>query len=115
MADDETNTQPAEQPFAEALLVRQVKGFRGRSIYSNHPQWPSEVAGTGSRAAHLQPAPIFFVRPVGVYENIGIAIPSARFGHSDFLMPAMLTADWVWLDRKGQVLMHACIFPLNTR
>src|ERR1700690_37111 len=81
----------------KTLLTRKVKGFRRGPIHPNHPQRPSQIPRTGSRATHLQPAPIFFVRPVGVHENIAVAILRTRLGHGDFLVPAVLSTDWVRL------------------
>src|ERR1700676_566370 len=92
-----------------------VKSFGGGPIDANHPQRSAEVVWAGRSASHLQPSAIFFVSPIGVDENVAIAILHASFAHRNFLMPAMLPANRVRLNREGQVLMYAGILPVNPR
>src|SRR3990170_4058386 len=40
-----------------------------------------------------------------------IIVFRAGFGHTDFLVPAMLTAYGIGLHRESQVLVHAAVFP----
>src|SRR5580692_3033694 len=103
------------KPSAKQLFVWEIKGFRSGSIDSNHPQGTAQLAGAGRGASHFQPAPIFFVGLIGIHKNIPVTILSASLRHRDFLMPTMLTANWIGLHGEGQVLMHARILPMNTR
>jgi hypothetical protein len=61
----------------------------------------------------LQPAAVFFVGFISVYEDVAIAVFGSRFAHRDFLVPAVLSADRIGLDGKRQVLVYAGIFPVN--
>src|SRR5271154_4394005 len=97
------------------LLLRQIKGFGGGPVHANHPQGAPEVSRAGSGATHLQPAPILFVCLIGVHENVSVAILRARFAYRNFLMPAVLSANRVRLDRESQILMYARVFPMDTR
>ena len=92
-----------------------VKSFGRGPIDANHPQWSPKIVGAGRGAGHLQPAAILFVSPIGVDENVAIAILGGSFAHRNFLMPAMLPANRIRLNGEGQVLMHAGIFPMNAR
>src|SRR5215471_11446917 len=49
--------------------------------------------------------------PLGVYENISIAITRPRLRERHLLMPAVHTANGVGLNREGQVLRHAALSP----
>src|SRR6202453_3235584 len=103
------------ETLGQSLFVGEIEGFRSRPVDPNHPQGTTQLAGDGNRATHLQPAEIFFVGLIGVDENVPITILCAGFAHRNFLMPAVLSADWIGLNGEGQVLGRPCIFPMDTR
>ena len=56
---------------------------------------------------------IFEVRLVCIDEDVAVAISIDSTGNRHLLVPAVLSAHWVRLDGKNQVLMNTCILPVN--
>ena len=50
---------------------------------------------------------------ISVHEDVAVTVIGSGFVDNNFLMPAMLPAYRIRLDRKDQVLVNACVFPRN--
>ena len=53
------------------------------------------------------------MRFVGVDEDVAVLVVGAGLGDADFLVPAVLTADPIWLHGERKVLMDATVLPKN--
>src|SRR5689334_21822321 len=92
-----------------------VKSFRCGTIDARQPQRTTQVIGSWTGTCHFQPATIFLMRLVRINKDVAVTVFCSSFRDHDFLVPAMLSADWIRLYRKYQVLVDAGIFPMNPR
>src|SRR5947207_4389567 len=88
------------------------KRVRSRAIWADHPQraaqaiWPL-CLWTG----HGQPFLVDHVRFLGIDIHITIGIFIASRFNGNLLVPAMHATDRVWMNGKGEILMHSALAP----
>src|SRR5581483_5645911 len=75
------------------------------------PQRPPQAIWSRSGSRLFQPFLINFVRFVGVDKNITVFVFRTSTLDRNFLVPAMHSADWIWLHRESHILMNARILP----
>src|SRR5262245_27069391 len=93
----------------------QPVGGRVRLERPRQPQGTPQVARAGRRAREGQPFAIDLERAVRVHEHVAVAIVGVWLRHGHLLVPAVLAADRVGLDREREVLVAARLFPPDTR
>ena len=88
-----------------------VKRISRWTIGAGEPQRPTESARTGVGARVLDPAANDLVRLIRIDEYVPVAIVRTSLNGDHLLVPAMSTAEWIWLRWKNQILMHPGIPP----
>src|SRR5262245_61358934 len=72
---------------------------------ARQPQGPAESARARGRPRQAEPPPVGLVGLARVDEHVAVAIIGARALHADLLVPAVLAAHGVRLNRERQVLV----------
>src|SRR5713226_1154497 len=96
-----------------SFVLDQVISLGCRFIRAREPERATEIARPRRGPRHFQPALVDLARFVRVDKNIAVTIFGADVFHCDFLVPAMLAAHRIGLDREGKILMDARVFPEN--
>ena len=97
--------------FADSVCLRRAIGFRRRFDRARQPQGSPEPARSRGWAGLFEPGTVHPERLLGIDEDIPVAISRTRLFQAHLLVPAMLTADGISVDGKGEVLMDSGIFP----
>src|SRR5439155_305378 len=72
---------------------------------------PSGWARAGRGAREPAPLAVDLEGPIGVHDDVAVAIVGARPRDGHLLVPAVLAAHGIGLDREGQVLVDARVLP----
>src|SRR3989454_1097370 len=70
-----------------------------------------EVPRPGRGGGEPEPLAVDLEGPIGVHDDVAVAIVGARPRDGHLLVPAVLAAHGIGLDREGQVLMDARVLP----
>src|SRR5437899_5435780 len=96
---------------------RAAQGVRGgiRRERPGEPERAAEVAWPRCRAREREPLAVNLEGLIGVHDDVAVAIVGSRLGDRDLLVPAVLAAQGIGLDRERQVLVDARLRPPDPR
>src|SRR2546426_8818720 len=103
--------------YYDSQLLLRLQPERGRVGLegARQPQRPAQIARARRRPRQRQPLAIDLERLVGVHEDVAIALVGAGPRHAHLLVPAVLAADRIRLDREREVLVHTGVLPPDAR
>src|SRR5689334_19632766 len=100
-------------PTGSLSFVIKIKRLVRGTQRPSEPERASKSVRAGCRPR--QSKPLFIDREglIRIDKNVAVFVLGMRHFDRDPLMPAMHTADWVGMDRKGDVLVNAAVCPEN--